>query len=176
MATFIAGVDRLRAELGCAVVPVHHTGWDERRERGSNVLRASVDTLILVKRSDGGITMSCEKRRDLDPFTTVVLQMVPLGRSCVLEPSIPTATGRSESETAARNALPVSSTGPTPSRRVDGRPRPGSLKRTFHRARQALLDAGDVEKVGRRYRPRKEAATDCHTRESASLPRTAGGL
>jgi hypothetical protein len=49
MTAFCAAVRYLRDELGCSVVIIHHTGHgDSGRERGSIVLRATVDVLIQI--------------------------------------------------------------------------------------------------------------------------------
>src|SRR5439155_17182506 len=62
MGIAIAALDRLRAELGCSVLVVHHTGHaNEERERGSSALRAAVDTLLVLRAAGSVITLKCAK-------------------------------------------------------------------------------------------------------------------
>ncbi|MGH2879995.1 MAG: AAA family ATPase [Solirubrobacteraceae bacterium] len=55
MTAFVAAVRRLRDELHCSIIIIHHTGHAEAaRERGSSVLRGAADVIIQVARDDGG--------------------------------------------------------------------------------------------------------------------------
>jgi KaiC/GvpD/RAD55 family RecA-like ATPase len=73
MTTFMASVRRLRDELGCAVIVVHHVGHaDSRRERGSSVLRGAADVMIQVARDensgDGHIGVQVVAARDMETW------------------------------------------------------------------------------------------------------------
>ena len=48
MGAFIAAADRLRSQYGSTVLVVHHTGWNNERERGHSSLRGAADTMISV--------------------------------------------------------------------------------------------------------------------------------
>lgn len=96
MGLAIAALDRLRSELGCAVLVLHHTGHNAERERGSSALRAAADTLIVLGKDGDILTMRCEKQKNSAPFPDMYmrLRVVDLGQggtSCVVEPSVPTA-------------------------------------------------------------------------------------
>ena len=71
-------VDRIRDALHCCVVTIHHTGWDETRERGSTALRGALDTLIALRRQDDLITVTCRKQKDALPFSDLQLKLTPV--------------------------------------------------------------------------------------------------
>jgi RecA-family ATPase len=53
MNAYVSAADRLREATGANVMIVHHSGvHEDRRERGSNVLRGAADTVIKVSRKD----------------------------------------------------------------------------------------------------------------------------
>src|SRR5438034_1345408 len=62
MGLFVAGLDRLRAATGAAVLVVHHTGRESGRERGSTALSGAVDTLMVIERhpKDGSRWLKCK--------------------------------------------------------------------------------------------------------------------
>ena len=70
MGTFIQCIHTIQERLGCAVVVVHHSGKGERKGdlRGSSVLRGAVDTAIMLKGSDRGMSVFCSKQKDAEPF------------------------------------------------------------------------------------------------------------
>ena len=84
MAQFVASCDRIRSSLGTTVLLVHHTGWEQSRERGSSVLRAAVDTWMSLK-GVGSVILSCEKQRDLDEFPPISLRLVSAHGSAIME-------------------------------------------------------------------------------------------
>ncbi len=73
MTAFVAAVRRLRDEIHCAVILIHHTGLaDATRERGSSVLRAAADAIVQVARDEGGsgsIGIQLIEARDLEPWS-----------------------------------------------------------------------------------------------------------
>ncbi len=76
MSAAVAVCDKLRQQLGCCVLLLHHTTKDGRTERGSSVLRGAVDTLVVLKvpdQADAHFTMSCDKQKDAEPFAPIHL-------------------------------------------------------------------------------------------------------
>jgi hypothetical protein len=80
MNLFITNLDRLKAEFGCTVLVVHHTGKDAaKKERGNTALRGASDTMILLDETDnsdgiaGGAAVFCEKQKDAPEFDRNVL-------------------------------------------------------------------------------------------------------
>jgi len=65
MTKYIGIVDSLRERYGCAVVPIHHAGWNAGHERGSTVIGDAADWIMKVSRDDQNI-VSCttEKVKD----------------------------------------------------------------------------------------------------------------
>lgn len=70
MTVFCGAIRRLRDELGCTVIVVHHSGWgDGTRERGSIVLRGTADVIVKVKaggKGSGLIGMQVIEARDME--------------------------------------------------------------------------------------------------------------
>jgi len=65
MGRFVAGLDHIKDRHGCAVLVVHHTGLAATdRDRGSSVLKGSVDFQYSVKRGTDTVTMTCAKIKD----------------------------------------------------------------------------------------------------------------
>jgi hypothetical protein len=145
-----AGLDFLRSQTGAHTLVVHHTGWNEERERGATALRANVDTLLHLKRDDSAVLLTATKQRDMEDGGTIRLALAPLDDSLVVtEPgadllpeSLPTAT-RKALEALDQIALSdgsscsawLASSGLAPS--------------TFYRARKDLVVRGYVSGVGR---------------------------
>lgn len=80
MNRFITSLDRIKAELGCTVLVVHHTGKDAaKKERGNSALRGASDTMILLDETDShdgiarGAAVFCEKQKDAPEFDRYVL-------------------------------------------------------------------------------------------------------
>ena len=152
MTAFVRSVSRIRTELSCAVVGVHHTGWDEKRERGSNVLRAAVDTLLSLRSGDGDlVTFSCERQRDIESFAPIQLRRVALGDSCVMQPASDTFEP-SPNERQAIEALQDIYCG-RPVASGAWRDASGLAPRTFDRVKKGLLASGSVERLKGKYRP-----------------------
>ena len=77
MAAAIVTLQRLRDRFGCALLIVHHAGWDARHERGSTALRAAADTVIEMSGSYRSIRLTCNMSRDAEPFAPTRLALVP---------------------------------------------------------------------------------------------------
>ena len=89
MGDAIAGCRRLQ-RLGATVLCIHHTGWDESRERGHSKLRGAADTVLALSENDGLLRLTNIKQRDLPLFDPLHLrvQVVPTRghlSACVLE-------------------------------------------------------------------------------------------
>jgi hypothetical protein len=116
MGAFVRSLDRLRDELGCHILAIHHCGKDQGRgARGHSLLRAAVDTEIEVVRYDklGVSTATVTKQRDGISGQQIAfrLRAVELGRnedgdpvtSCVVEP-----TGELPQKARPKSKLPPS--------------------------------------------------------------------
>jgi hypothetical protein len=72
MTAFCNAVRRIKEELGCTVLVIHHTGHgDQSRERGSIALRASADVLIQVAKDTGGsgnVGFQVAEARDMETW------------------------------------------------------------------------------------------------------------
>lgn len=79
MNAYVDAADTLRAETGAHVMVIHHSGvHEDKRERGSNVLRGAADTVIKVHRHDDKIDLINRapegKQKDAEEFDTVRLR------------------------------------------------------------------------------------------------------
>jgi hypothetical protein len=90
--TVLSNGDRVRQELGCSIEFLHHTGWNEERERGSSSLRGHVDTLTLMSKDvEGTITLHCDKQKDGPEFPDLRFRLTRLElgsdhSACVVDP------------------------------------------------------------------------------------------
>lgn len=85
MNKFVANVGYVVDAFGCTVLVIHHTGKNEKRgERGNSALRGAADTLMALK--DGqGLTLTCEKQKEWEPFKDVPLKLRNAGESLVID-------------------------------------------------------------------------------------------
>lgn len=97
MGQFVKNLDYIRSASGAHVAIVHHGGKDnERGARGHSLLAAAADTIIEIKNSDGTITATVRKQRDLPGGDEFVGRLTPIDvgldswgntlTACVLEP------------------------------------------------------------------------------------------
>jgi hypothetical protein len=80
----IHSLDLLAKAQECAVIVLHHTGVDGRRERGSEALRGASDTMVKCEASPGVVKVICDKQKDDEYFSPWQLRMKPVGESVVL--------------------------------------------------------------------------------------------
>ena len=90
MGVTIANIELIRSSIGCDVLLVHHSGYDESRERGSSALRAALDTKLALRGAADELMLAVEKHRDWETGLEVPLRLtvVDLGdgvSSCVIE-------------------------------------------------------------------------------------------
>lgn len=79
MGMVVAAADRIRAEIGCAVVFIHHAGKDPTKgARGSSALRAACDTELLVDGQSGPRTVTVTKQRDLGYGEPMAFELKPV--------------------------------------------------------------------------------------------------
>jgi hypothetical protein len=79
MNAYVSAADRLREATGANVLIVHHSGvHEDKRERGSNVLRGAADTVIKVSRKDDKLDIINHgpegKQKDAEEFKTIKLE------------------------------------------------------------------------------------------------------
>ena len=79
MTVVIDAADRLRRETGACVLLVHHTGWNETRQRGSTALRGALDTEIEVKRDGERVIVKATKQKSREDGATLHLRLQGAG-------------------------------------------------------------------------------------------------
>ena len=90
MSLTIANIELIRSTLACDVLLVHHSGYDESRERGSSALRAALDTKLALRGAADDLVLTVEKHRDWEtglevPLRLTVVDLDANTRSCVIE-------------------------------------------------------------------------------------------
>lgn len=90
MGIAIASLERVRTEIGCTVLVIHHTGKaDADVERGSSSLRGAADLMVSITKDGDAVTLRCVKPKNSAPFEDVALRLDPVplpdgASSCVL--------------------------------------------------------------------------------------------
>src|SRR5262249_46920501 len=67
MGNYVKAADALREAFNCAVIVVHHCGYEGTRPRGHSSLTGAADAIICVRRSKDGeriITVEVERLKD----------------------------------------------------------------------------------------------------------------
>ncbi|MHB9132618.1 MAG: AAA family ATPase [Armatimonadota bacterium] len=73
----IQNIGRLRDELGCAVLLIHHTGKNGLY-RGASAYRGNLDFLLEIKSAGQGKgILHCYKLKDAEPFADQVYRLIP---------------------------------------------------------------------------------------------------
>lgn len=85
----IAGCDRVREELGCAVIPVHHSGKDVAKgARGTSALRGAWDTALEIAGTGKRTTMTVVDQKEAEAGQRLVFRMesvaVGIGRTSLV--------------------------------------------------------------------------------------------
>ena len=80
----VEGINHIRAATEGAILAVHHTGWNEDRMRGGYALQAATDTILALKRAEGGIELKIEKHRDHDDGEVIPLSLQPCLQSLIV--------------------------------------------------------------------------------------------
>lgn len=185
MGLVVAALDRIRADLDCAVLLLHHTRKDGETERGSSALRGAVDTMIGVKGEDGQIRMICEKQKDAAPFETIRLQITPLLDSCVIGTISDVVPISGHLTNLQRDLLQALHLGfPDGEASTSAwKEAAGMAHTSFHRTRTALVRAAYVDhlKVGRSSINRITSAGELaigakYQRGANKVPGTSNGL
>jgi 5S rRNA maturation endonuclease (ribonuclease M5) len=79
MNAYVSAADKLREATSASIMIIHHSGvHEDRRERGSNVLRGAADTVIKVARKDDKLDIINQapegKQKDAEEFKTIKLR------------------------------------------------------------------------------------------------------
>jgi AAA domain len=109
MASFVANIDKIRAETGTAVLVVHHSGKDDNRGmRGHSILKAAADTVLEVGGQEGARTVTVGKQKDGETGATYSfnLETEEVGtdddgqpmRSCVVVPTTEASAAKKTSK------------------------------------------------------------------------------
>lgn len=88
MMVAIDAMEQIRRATGAGILPLHHTGWSEDRERGSSTLRGAARVVARAERAeDGTLKFVCVKKNQGAAFATRFLRFVPFANSVVPLPA-----------------------------------------------------------------------------------------
>ncbi len=80
MGVAIAALNEIRRASSAAIGIVHHTGWNDERERGSSKLRGACRIVARVEmRDDGVIRFTCVKKNQGEKFRPRLFRLVASG-------------------------------------------------------------------------------------------------
>lgn len=80
MGIAIGAMNTIRRVTHAAIAIVHHTGWNDERERGHSVLRGACRIVVKIEmRDDGQIRFSCVKKNQGVKFTPRLFRLVAAG-------------------------------------------------------------------------------------------------
>ena len=80
MSIAIASLNTIRRATNAAIAIVHHTGWNDERERGSSLLRGACRVVAKIEmRDDGLIRLSCVKKNQGEKFEPRLFRLVSAG-------------------------------------------------------------------------------------------------
>ena len=155
MGRALDAADRVRRSTGAVVLLTHHTNKDQRYERGSSALRGGVDTMLSMDNVDDTIRLSCTKQKNAAEFDPISLKLVPTedGNSCVLREASQITRTAELSRTQAR-LLAALRSGATTHGLTTQEWRasvPDVIERTYHAARNRLIDLGYVAEHGQYF-------------------------
>lgn len=103
MGLVLGAVRRVKEDLGCAVILVHHTNKAGNGERGSSALRGAMDAMIEVSADSGKHSMNCAKLKDGEGWKPQTFDLVTMGESVRVwwdEPTKDETGDKRKSETA----------------------------------------------------------------------------
>jgi hypothetical protein len=151
MNSFMNRCDVLKETFDCTVLVVHHTGWDEKRERGNRAVRANIETVLRCEVKKGLVRISCRKQKDADHFEAFALRPaeVELGNdvtTCVLRRLEPHADQSDllEDEHVQVLSLLIGTDGATYCEWRDASKAVGISERKFKEIRTCLVERGYV--------------------------------
>lgn len=86
MSAIITALDEIRiaAGQGPAIIPVHHTGWNTTRLRGSVALPAAADAVIKVEKEADWVTVTHEKAKETEPLPPIHFKLTAAEPSATL--------------------------------------------------------------------------------------------
>jgi hypothetical protein len=142
----LEGLAMIRRRLDCGSLLVHHTGWDESRERGGSALGAGLDTKLRLTLGPAGPELLVEKQRDAPDGLLLPLRLAHYGTSLVAEPldALDSDTVGSKAITALRALANIELKGQG-ANGPDWEKQAGLPHGTFNRIRKQLLDLELVE-------------------------------
>jgi hypothetical protein len=82
-----ACVAHIQETLGCAVVIMHHTGYDTSHSRGMTNYKDVLDMQIKIENTNNPRKMSCDKNKDGEAWDPIEFDIIPVDHteSCTIE-------------------------------------------------------------------------------------------
>lgn len=165
LGAFVALLDQVRLRTGCAILIVHHSGYNKAHPRGSTVVYAATDTVISLEKRTTSLAMVCKKQKDFEEFLPFqfALRVIILPdelTSCVIQAQGSAALG--PLSTSELQLLQVLVQG-FPAEEVpvaDWAAAAGLPPSTFSKYRKKLLETGFVAQISGGITDSRYVATD----------------
>ena len=136
MGKAVKNMDLVREQIGCAVLPIHHSGKDSNRgARGSTALIGAVDVSVKVERDADRVLLTTEKQKDAEPLQPIQFKTI----------SVELAAGPLSLETETSLVLEVSD---QPADIVARKKLSGQQKLILDALHDALSSAGEQRQIG----------------------------
>jgi hypothetical protein len=161
MSIAIANLNTIRRATHAAIGIVHHTGWNDERERGSSLLRGACRVVAKIEmRDDGLIRMACIKKNQGEKFEPRLFRLVSGGTqgSVLPLPASLVLTGKSKPNDRMLRVMEALTTEPLRAGAThtqikdDTQIPPGTLNRVLTSLTEAKLVWSFEDKRSRKYR------------------------
>jgi 5S rRNA maturation endonuclease (ribonuclease M5)/RecA/RadA recombinase len=136
MGKAVKNMDLVREQIGCAVLPIHHSGKDSNRgARGSTALIGAVDVSVRVERDADRVLLTTEKQKDAEPLDPMQFKTI----------SVELAAGPLSLETETSLVLEISD---QPADIVARKKLSGQQRLILDALHDALSSAGEQRQIG----------------------------
>lgn len=154
MGRLVAAADTIRANTGACVLLVHHEARSGDTLRGSTALEGAAHTLIRITKDGPTVRVDCTKQKDAEPFSPLLLRLVPRGDGAVLESHSGVGLGGELTPSDLKVLATMrDSFGTTGASGAQLRDASEVSKSSFYRSLNVLVERGLVTNTGTDRRP-----------------------
>lgn len=154
MTASMSAAQKIRDELDCGVLIVHHTNASGSRERGHSAMRGAADLMIAVNPVDDIIHFECSKLRNGPPFAPMSLKLTNIAEGgCVLRlaSDVSPKFGMSPAQDKVLTVLRETFAADGATKKEWRSACVDVPERTFHRVAKVLKEGGLVRQSGTRF-------------------------
>lgn len=145
MGRLVDGLETLRAQCHACFLVVHHEGRGGEHMRGSTALEGAATSILRSQKDGDAVTVMSAKQKDAPEADPIELQLIPMGKSMVLDDNRGFSSAMPESEYRVLNL--VAETRERGVTQTELRDAADLSKTTWHRAINSLINSGKVLRV-----------------------------